>query len=92
MKKGIREEAVVELSKRKRLLGESIPTFSYKISELVLFAYSTVDDPHRGTIAKDYFVNGLNRNMQIWVKSSPNYPTKTLKEISELATSFELVI
>ena len=37
-----REEAIRELSRRKRLLGESIRTFSYNLMELVKFVYPTI--------------------------------------------------
>ena len=85
-----REEAVSELSKRKRLVGESIPTFAYRVAELVQFSYPSFDDAHRGTVAKDYFVNGLSENMQVWLKASPDFASKSMKDVTELAASFEI--
>ena len=55
-----REEAISELSKRRRENGESVQHFSYKILELVKLAYPTFTLEAQETIAKDYFVNGLH--------------------------------
>ena len=82
--------AISELKKRKRLPSESIENFAYQIKDFVKFAYSTFIDGIKSTIAKDYLVNGLSDEMQIWLKASPNFSTKTLKEVTELAASYEI--
>ena len=85
-----REEAVCELTKRKRSPGESIPTFAYNLLELVKMAYPEFDDNHRGIIGKYHFVNGLTHNMQVWLRSTARFANKTFKEITELASSLEI--
>ena len=85
-----REEAVTELSRRKRQTDETIPTFAYKLTQLVKYACPTFDDEHRNKLSKDYFVNGLSETMQMWLKSSPDFSTKSLKEVTDLAASFEI--
>ena len=85
-----REEAVNELGKRKRIPNESILTFSYSIEELVKFAYPTFAVAIQASIAKDYFVNGLDERMQIWLKATTDYSAKTLKEVTDLASSLEI--
>ena len=85
-----REEAVAQLSRRKRLANETIPTFTYHVTQLVKYAYPSFDAGHKDKLAKDNFVNGLSETMQLWLKSSPGFSAKTVKEAADLAESFEI--
>ena len=55
-----REEALYELSKRKRRQCESAQNYEYKLMELVTLAYPTFENKTQETITKDYFVSGFN--------------------------------
>ena len=59
--------AVFELNKRNRLPSESPETYAYKISELVKYAYPTLEQTTRDTITKDYFIQGLETEMQFTI-------------------------
>ena len=85
-----REEALSELSNRKRKPGESTQNFAYSILELVKLAYPTFESKNLETITKDYFVQGLHRDMQVALKSLEKFETKTLNEIADEATRLEL--
>ena len=74
-----REEAITVLENRKREPDESAPTFSYKIIELVKLAYPSFADAVRSSIAKDYFVRGLQNEMQVALKSSSEYANMDIK-------------
>ena len=54
-----REEALNELSKRKRQQGESAQNYAYKLMELVKLAYPTFQNKTQESIAKDHFVSGF---------------------------------
>ena len=84
-----RDMVISKLRNRKRLPGESIENFAYQIKNLMKFTYPTFDDAHQSTIAKDYFVSGLSKGMQVWLKASPNFSTKNLKDAYELAAAYE---
>ena len=77
-----REEALSELSKRKREVGESAQNFAYKILELVKLAYPTFESKTQETISRDYFVNGLHVDMQVALKSLQAFENKTLNELA----------
>ena len=85
-----REEALSELSKRKRETGESTQYFAYKILELVKLAYPEFESKIQETIARDYFVNGLHVDMQVALKSLEKFANKKLNEIADEATRLEL--
>ena len=70
-----REIAIHELSSRTRHHDESPQTFPFKIQELIKLAYPTV--------AKDYFVKGLHRKMQIALKSLPKFSTASLNDLTK---------
>lgn len=62
-----RAEALSELSKCKREVGESKQNFGYKILELVKSSYPTFESKTQETILRDNFVNGLH--MQVALKT-----------------------
>ncbi len=85
-----REEALSELSNRKREIGESTQNFAYKILQLVKLAYPKFESKTQETIARDYFVNGLHVDMQVALKSLEKFDDKKLNEIADEATRLEL--
>ena len=85
-----RDEAISELSKRRRKEGESAQTFAYKLAELVKLAYPKFDHNNCETIAKDYFVMGLHPDMQIALKSLEKFSRITLNELAAETTRLEL--
>ena len=85
-----REEALSELSKCKREVGESAQNFAYKILELVKLAYPTFESKTQETISRDYFVNGLHVDMQVALKSLQAFENKTLNELADETTRLEL--
>lgn len=85
-----REEAITSLDQRKRLPKESAENFRHKIIELVKLAYPTFTDNVRESIAKDYFVRGLSQDLQIAVKSVPDFSAKSIKEITAETVRLEL--
>ena len=58
-----REEAIAELDTRKRGEKESAENFAFKIIELVKLAYPSFTDDVRQSLAKDFFVRGLSKQL-----------------------------
>ena len=85
-----REEAIQELDKRRRLPDESPQTYAHKVKELVKLAYPSFADEIRKSIAKDYFVRGLYHDMQLAIKSTESFATKTVDQISDGVSRLEL--
>ena len=85
-----RELAVHELSNRKRFCDESAQTFAYKIEQLVKLAYPSFNDEARQTIARDYFVKGLHHEMQIALKSSPQFSTASLIDLAKETSRLQI--
>ena len=84
-----REEALYALLNSTRLPGESCQRFSYRILNLANLAYAGIAENTRKTIAKDYYVNGLSRELQVALKSLQNYSTLDLKQLSDETTRLE---
>ena len=64
--------------------------FAYKMLELVKLAYKGLTTAVQGTIAKDYYMKGLNTDMPIALKSSPDFTTKELKDLAQEITRLEI--
>ena len=77
-----REAAIFELNNRKRDKDESPQTFAFKLLELVKLAYPSFEDEARKTIAKDYFIRGIHPNMQIALKSIPDFATASIDKLA----------
>ena len=77
-----REAAIFELNNRKRDKDESPQTFAFKLLELVKLAYPSFEDEARKTIAKDYFIRGVHPNMQIALKSIPDFATASIDKLA----------
>ena len=60
----------------KKKAGESTQNFAYSILELVKLAYPTFESKNLETITKDYFVQGLHRDMQVALNSLEKFETK----------------
>ena len=58
--------------------------------ELVQLAYEGFATNVQGTIAKDYFVKGLSREMQVALKSLSDFATKGLTELATEASRLEI--
>ena len=85
-----REEAIAELDTRKRGEKESAENFAFKIIELVKLAYPSFTDDVRQSLAKDFFVRGLSKQLQLAIKSLQDYDTKDIKAISKEAVRLEI--
>ena len=85
-----REEAIAELDTRKRLDTDSAENFAYKMIELVKLAYPSFTDDVRLSLAKDYFVRGLSKQLQLAIKSLPDYDTKDIKAIAKETVRLEI--
>ena len=85
-----REEAITELDSRKRLDGESAETYAFKIMELVTLAYPTFAADAKASLAKDAFMRGLSKELQLAVKLSKDYKTMDLKATAEETVRAEL--
>ena len=85
-----REEALSQLSGRKREHSESSQSFAYKLLELVKLAYPDFEKNTQETIAKDYFIAGLHNDMQVALKSLQDFHDKSLNKIAEETTCLEL--
>ena len=83
-----REVAIHELNNRNRKPVESAQTFAYKVQELVKLAYPLFDEDTRSTISKDYYIKGLHPNMQIALKSLPDFSSSS--QLSTETTRLEL--
>ena len=77
-----REAAIFELNNRKREKDESPQTFAFKLLELVKLAYPSFEDEALKTIAKDYFIRGVHPNMQVPLKSAPDFATASIDKLA----------
>ena len=73
-----------------RIDTESAENFAYKVIELVKLAYPTFADDVRQSLAKDYFVRGLSKQLQLAIKSLPDYTTKDIKDIAKETVRLEI--
>ena len=85
-----REEAIFQLANRKRQPEESVQTFAPKIIEIVRLAYPPFDENAIKTIAKDYFVKGLHKKMQIPLKTFPSFAEAEINELVIETTRLQL--
>ena len=85
-----REVAIDELAHRVRLPNEAAENFSYKISELVKYAYPNFNENTRMTLCKDYFVKGLEQDLQKELRKDRNFATMSLKDLAEATTYLEI--
>ena len=76
-----RDEALYKLNNHTLLYSESVDTFAYKILDLVKLAYRDFADTVRATIAREYFVKALSPEMQITLKSIPDFAGKTIQQL-----------
>ncbi len=90
MGKQDREEAIFELTNRKRQRDESAQTFAHKIMELDRLAYPTFDENSSKTIAKVYFVKGLHPKMQTALKSLPLFTETQINDLAIETTRLQL--
>ena len=77
-----REAAIFELNNRKREKEESPQSFAFKLLQLVKLAYPSFEDEQRKTIAKDYFVRGVHPDMQVALKSMPDFATASVDKLA----------
>ena len=85
-----REEAVTVLGSRTRVPGEAAHTFAHKVIELVKLAYPTFGNAVRLSIAKDYFARGLQKEMQVALKSATGYKDMDVKACADEVVRLEL--
>lgn len=84
-----REVALDKLAKRTMSIGESPFTFAYALQELTKLAYSTLPAPSQDAIGRDYFVKGQSKEMQIALKSLPDFGTKSMMDLAKEAVRFQ---
>ena len=85
-----RDETLDALMSSVRSPTESPQRFAYKLLRLVGLAYSTLDDNTKKTIAKDYYVKGLSKELQVVLKSMPNFSTRNINELSDETTRLQI--
>ena len=85
-----REEAIAELDTRRRLPKESVENFAFKVIELIKLGYPTFAENVRQSLAKDYFVRGLSKELQLAIKSLQDYDTMDVKGITKEAVRLEI--
>ena len=85
-----REEALHSLMNCARSPGESPQRLAYKILHLVGLAYGSLQDATKNTIAKDFFVKALSKELQVALKSVANYSTMNLNQLSDETTRLEI--
>ena len=85
-----REEALNMLIKRRRLCGELAETYAYKIAGLVKLAYAGFNAEIQNNIAKDYYIKGLRKEIQLALKSITAISTITLKDLVEETVCLEI--
>ena len=84
-----RDVALDKLAKRKMSEGESPYTFAYALQELTKLAYSTLPAASQDAIGRDYFVKGQTKEMQIALKSLPDFSTKEMMDLAKEAVRFQ---
>ena len=85
-----REEALAELLVRTRKANEPVQTYAFKVEELVKLAYPDFNEAARTTVIKDNFVKGLNRDMQLALKSLSDFVSADLKKLVDDTVRLEL--
>ena len=77
-----REVALEKLSTRTLKENESPHTFAYSLSQLSKLAYASLPQGSQDTIARDHFIKGQSKDMQVALKSLPNFSTKSLTDLA----------
>ena len=85
-----REEAIYQLNNTKRKFGESAHTYAYHLMELVKLAYPTFEDDDIETIAKDYYIKGIHPQMQIALKTLPQFAKASISDLASETTRLQL--
>ena len=85
-----RVEAICTLATRVRKPGESAHTYAYKLLELIKLAYPDFNSQTRSTIAKDYFVRGLHRDMQTALKSMEKFESCDINALADEVTRLQI--
>ena len=84
-----REVALQKLANRMMLKGESPYTYAYSLMELTKLAYATLPADSRDVIARDHFMKGQSRDMQVALKSLPQFSTKPVTELAKEVVRFQ---
>ena len=85
-----REVAMEELKHKERLPAEGAEVFAYRVLELVKYAYPKFDSATVSSLAKDYFVKGLHKDLQRELKKDTNFENKSLQQLAEGVTYLEI--
>ena len=85
-----REDALRQLERRNRQSNEAALTYAYKIIELVKLAYPMFEEQVRLSIAKDYFVRGLDTKLQVALKAEKEFSTSDIKTLAAEAVRLEI--
>ena len=85
-----REEALSELSSRRRKDAEAAQTFAFKIQELVRLAYPGFTVAAQETISKYFYMKELHTDMLLAIKSIPTFSTADLKTLIDETSRLEL--
>ena len=84
-----REVALEKLSQREMLKDESPFTYAYALLELAKLAYSSLPAASQDAIARDHFVKGQSKDMQVALKSLANFSNKPLMDLAKEAVRFQ---
>ncbi len=79
-----------ELTHRKRLDDEKVEVYAHKIIDLVKYAYQKFDQESRDKLAKDYFVTGLQFDVQKELRKMDAFEDKRIAELSKQTTYLEI--
>ena len=85
-----REVAFEELTHRKRLDDEKAEVFAHKIQDLVKYAYPKFEQDAKNALAKDYYVKGLQVDVQKELRKMDKFEDKTIGELVKQTTYLEI--
>ena len=85
-----REQALSLLNARLLKEGESLEDFAFAISRLVKLAYPTFSLTDQNIHEKDAFVGGLHPDLQMNLKTLPDFKTMTYKLVVDNAIRFQV--
>lgn len=85
-----REEAQTLLSTRLKKADESIKDYAFELKRLAALAYPKFNAENCNQITKDFFVKGLDTDMQLMIKSLEKFADSTLDMVVEETVRLEL--
>ena len=87
-----REEAQSLLSSRIKKCEESVQDYAFDLKRLATLAYPNFSSANCEQITKDYFVKGLDTDMQLRIRSLEKFADSDLKTVVDETVRLELGI